>query len=337
MQSFRLYFAFAILVGAALVWAARSLEGQQVEEVYGFAQTAQTEINYNYPVEVREILVHPGESVRAGQVLMRLQRARPREELADQDFRIRELAAEDRLALQRLDAERRELASEYALDSTEISQRRATLLREAGYRRELQAVLTPDGSSSSTGYDPLDAQVSELDAELQARRALFNASLQNLNRRRDMLNAPRRSAAERLAAERDFEAAQADFTHELIAPANGVIGSINAKLAEHKSAFAPLVVFYEPNPGEVLAYIHEDRLLDAAVGDSVLVSSVSADKPSVPGKITGLGSRVVEIPSRLRRMPELRTYGREVIVAIPVPNAFLQSEKVRLTLKSGDR
>jgi hypothetical protein len=45
-----------------------------------------------------------------------------------------------------------------------------------------------------------------------------------------------------------------------------------------------------------------------------------------------LGSRIVEIPERLRKNPDLKTYGREVLIAIPPSNLFLQKEKVILNL-----
>jgi hypothetical protein len=48
------------------------------------------------------------------------------------------------------------------------------------------------------------------------------------------------------------------------------------------------------------------------------------------GVISGLGHRIIEIPERLRKIPELRTYGREVLIEIPNNNHFLQKEKVLL-------
>ncbi|HRW74331.1 MAG TPA: hypothetical protein P5563_00425 [Saprospiraceae bacterium] len=57
---------------------------------------------------------------------------------------------------------------------------------------------------------------------------------------------------------------------------------------------------------------------------------------SCRGQVVALGTRVVEIPERLRKMPEIKTYGREILVAIPPANEFLQKEKVQLFLESRD-
>jgi hypothetical protein len=47
--------------------------------------------------------------------------------------------------------------------------------------------------------------------------------------------------------------------------------------------------------------------------------------------VIGMGHRIVEIPERLRKIPEIKTYGREVLIQIPSDNKFLQKEKVVLT------
>ena len=346
MRSFAVYFLFAVACGGALAWAAATWDTRRVESFYGFAETAETEINFNYPIEVEEILVQPGASVKAGDVLMRVRRARERERLADQDFRIEELRAEGRLTAGVLDGEIAELDAEYEAERTARASRRAEVAREQTYRRSLLEALAgpdaraPDGSGAdggglngSGGYQPLRDELDALDRAAAAAEETYRRRRDALERERDLARAPRAAEARRLAAERDFDAAQREVTFEITAPADGVVGSVNAKLAEHKSSFAPLVIFYEPNPREVKAYIHEDRLLEAQVGDSVVVTSVSNPESSQPGRIVGLGSRIVEIPPRLRRMPEISTYGREVIVDIPADNPFLQKEKVELHFK----
>ena len=66
------------------------------------------------------------------------------------------------------------------------------------------------------------------------------------------------------------------------------------------------------------------------VGDNLeVVSSLHPDN-GVGGTIIGLGTRIVEIPERLRKIPDFKTYGREVLIRIPPVNPFLQKEKVML-------
>ena len=76
--------------------------------------------------------------------------------------------------------------------------------------------------------------------------------------------------------------------------------------------------------------VHESLILQVKTGDSLLVASSLHPSHQIIGVVLGLGSRIVEIPSRLRKTPELKTYGREVLVQIPANNPFLQKEKVML-------
>ena len=333
MQSFSAYFVLALLCGGALVWAA-SWDTRQVEAFYGFAETAETEVNFNYPIEVQEILVKPGAEVREGQVLMRVKRAREKERLADQDFRIQELRAEGRLTAGVLQGKLEELEAEYDADRIRIDNRRDELSREATYRKQLLDAFA-EGEGQPPAYAPLDDELAGLDRELAALQRTYDRRRAAYQRELELVRAPRDAEAQRLAAERDFDAAQQEVMFDITAPADGVIGSLNAKIAEHKSSFSPLIILYERNPREVKAYIHEDRILQAEVGDSVRVTSITSPETNKDGVIIGLGSRIVEIPARLRRMPDIKTYGREVIIDIPANNPFLQKEKVELTFKEG--
>ena len=87
----------------------------------------------------------------------------------------------------------------------------------------------------------------------------------------------------------------------------------------------------------VVGYVHESLVLQVSVGDSLdIVSSLHIEE-KCRGKVIGLGHRIVEIPERLRKIPELKTYGREVLIQIPASNHFLQSETVILNLLNNQK
>ena len=340
MPSYLPYSLFAVACCAVLAWMAAN-EGAAVENFYGFAETAETEINYNYPVEVEEILVLPGARVSAGEVLMRVRRAREREELADEVFRIEELRAEQQLTDAELEERAERLRLEYEADRGALEAKRAELSREARFRDELVEVfrdppIAGDPAGAGERYDPLSDELAAIEADLLRLDDAYERRAAAIARARALATAPVEARVDRLDAEAAFDEAQANVIYEVKAPADGVVGSVNAKIAEHKSSFSPLITFYEPRATQVKAYIHEDRILEAAVGDSLRVKAISTPEVGVGGVITGLGSRIVEIPSRLRRLPEYKTYGREVIVQIPADNPFLQREKVVLEFAEGD-
>lgn len=328
MRSFASYSILAVIGGAGLVWANHTIDVRSVETFYGIASTTETEINFSEPIEVTDIYVRAGDLVDSGQVLMRVMRASKAERLVTEPYRIAELQAERALEQQQITDQLRLLDTERDAKLSELRGDRAQLAEELAYRRRLMASVAPAADST---YRPLSARIAAIDAELAAFAKTYEAEREALLSKRALATAPAAAAVGRLRAEATFNRSQDSLTYEIVAPARGLVGSLNAKIGEHKSGFAPLISFYEPSPRQVLSYVHEDKLLDAAVGDSVLVSSLATPASSSVGVVTGLGSRIIEIPRRLRRMPDIPTYGREVVVAIAAHNAFLQEEKVSLT------
>ncbi len=143
---------------------------------------------------------------------------------------------------------------------------------------------------------------------------------------------PYRERVSRLQAELKFDQDHRIQPITVTAPSDGLVGNIHCKEAEHISSFQTLISFYEPHPQFIKGYVHEDLLLKVSVGDTFLIKSIKDEALAYKGVVTGLGSRIVEIPERLRKMPDVRTYGREVSVKISPDNTFLQKEKVALEL-----
>ena len=129
----------------------------------------------------------------------------------------------------------------------------------------------------------------------------------------------------------DFDLSQQKQDITVTAPMDGLIGNIFCKEAEHISSYKTLLTFYEPHSGIIKGYVHEDLTLQVAIGSQFRVSSLKDDSKYYDGKVVGLGSRIVEIPARLRKVADLKTYGREVLIEIEKNNTFLQKEKVDIS------
>ena len=334
MPRFGLYTLLGLAAAAGLAFATWHVDVASVTAFYGIAETPASEVNFNYPIEVRGIYVRAGDRVDSGAVLLVVDRARARETLADQDFRIERLRAQQARDEQRVEASLHALATAHEDALAELARERAEVDAERDYRRRL--VESVGGDDAAADYRPLDARLAELDAARARATDAYARRRADLERERELVTRPAAAEAARLAAERDFDAAQASVRFEIRAPGSGVVGAVHVKPGEHKSAFAPLVTFYEPTPNQVLSYVHEDKLLDARLGDEVSVMSLAHPDYTARGTVTGLGSRIVSVPERLRRLPEVAVYGREVIVSLPPDNPFLQQEKVELTFAADE-
>lgn len=322
-------FTFALLaVATALVYLLSNPPGG-TPAFYGFVESQETEINYNYPVAISEILVRPGQAVDSGQALLRLVHRELRDELADEPYQLSELAAQETAWRKERQQQLDIIAGEASGKLAEIDTRITTVEEEIAYRQSLteglSSISVPEGN-----YQPLRAELRQLRAE--RKREAENYRLQRAAIENELRygTAPYREQAKRLRAEADFSAINEERSITLHAPAAGLIGNINCREGEFKSAFANLITFYEPHVDIVRAYVHEDQAVTVRLGDLYEVSSAGEPVERLTGTVIGLGSRIVEIPERLRKYVELRSYGREVTLSISTKNTFLQQEKVSL-------
>jgi hypothetical protein len=51
----------------------------------------------------------------------------------------------------------------------------------------------------------------------------------------------------------------------------------------------------------------------------------------IKGVISAKGYRVIEIPEKFRKIPDVKIYGVEVFITIPRANLFLQNEVLKIS------
>ena len=325
-----LFYPAVLMIGVALYFLLQP-PGQDAVSFFGFAESNETAINYNYPVVVNDILVRPGEPVREGQPLLEVSRRKAKETLADQDYRIAELASEERLYQTRKQDQLAELRARHETKLLEIDQdlteAQRKLSNATSLLEGLQTVRSEPGD-----YQPLRNRIQDLKV-LRARTQVQNereeAAITNQLR---LGGDPYRARTERIRAEAAFDSTQREIPFTVTAPADGLVGNIQVKEDEHVPSYETLLSFYEPHSTIVSGYLHEDQTPKVNLGDRFEVYSLKDATVRYPATSIGLGSRIVSIPTRLRELPTFETYGREVILEIPADNVFLQKEKVGIRL-----
>ena len=307
------------------------LQSRETVSFYGFAETNETEINYNYPVVVNKIRVTPGQYVKKGDVLMNLSRMATKDQMLDQDYLISELQTEETMWQQQKQNDIDVMRAEQQLKLEELDNKLTSLRQELAYQQSLAEGLSTL-EKDQENYRPLLDKIKATQKEKQLVEESYALRLKALSDQKRMGKNPYREQIARLEAELQFDKDHRIQPITVTAPSDGLIGNIHCKEAEHISSFQTLISFYEPHPQFIKGYVHENLSLKVAVGDTFLVRSTKDASIAYKGAVTGLGSRIVEIPERLRKMPDVRTYGREVSVKISPDNSFLQKEKVALEL-----
>ncbi len=326
-------FYLVILATGLLLFSLLRPDFHRELSFYGFAESRATEINYNYPVVVDKILVKPGQAVKEGQILMELSRRKSKETLEDQSFRIAELKAEEALWKQKLRNEIEILEINLQTRMAEVEGKIESTKRELEYKKSLVESLKSIEPINAE-YKPLEDELKRYEKEKEDLTKEQLSKIKGLKEELSLGQNPYREQIRRFIAEREFDESQKFQPIVVKSPSDGLVGNISCKEAEHISSYSTLLTFYEPHSGIIKGYVHEDLTLEVEIGQEFSISSLKDDSINYPGVVIGLGSRIVEIPSRLRKIETVKAYGREVLIEISKDNSFLQKEKVSVSFSS---
>lgn len=299
---------------------------------FGFAENKETEINLDHPVEVNKIYVTPGQKVKQGDLLAEVTHANLEFKLNDVSHEIAELQVKDQLFRNEIKAEIRELEAKKMTKEADTNAKIKALESELALNKSLVKDLKSLSiSEQEATTSPIAIEITALKEELKMLIQPIEVQITNLKAELSTRNSPIKVQIEKLGKE-EVLYKNAEKKQALLAPTDGVIGNIHCKEAEHITSFKTLITFYEQNPTLVEGFVHESLIVHVQVGDTLEVMSSLHPQRKCLGVITGMGTRIVEIPERLRKMPQIKNYGREVLIKIPRENNFLQKERVKLQL-----
>ncbi len=321
----------AAIIAIIALW---NINGQYNEEVllfYGFAETKETEINLEHPVQVNKILVTTGESVTKNTPLIEVAHNKIPLKLDEilyeqEETELKQLTWKTDIlaAIDKLEAKKAIKKSEINAKVVQID---AKLEQNRTLIKDLNSINKSENQNIST---VTQNKINALNEELKMALLPLNAEITRLKASLKRNN-PYNAKLKKLQTEQSFYEEKGRKLN-IFAPSDGLIGNIHCKEAENISAFKTLVTFYEENPTLVKGYVHENLVIHVGVGDTITVSSSLIVDYNIKGKVVGLGSRIIEIPARLRKYQDIKTYGREILIQIPSNNKFLQKEKVLLKL-----
>ncbi len=318
----------AFVLAAILVFLSYSMQSKTAS-FYGFAENKETEINHISDVLVEKIHVENGQEVKKGDLLIEVKDAilpskidglKLEKEVIQQNVLQRKTEIRNRIATIEMERDLRLKDLESKIQSLE----KEIALNESLY----EGLKTIDNKESK--YSNPNAV--KLEFMKQSRNDIMTVAAEDIKMQRQML------ASVEAPSNVKSEIIDTEITHYereknkllIFAPSDGLIGNVTCKEGENISAFSTLMNFYKHNPTLVKGYVHESMILEVQVGDVLEVSSSLHPDVHIKGKVFGLGSRIVEIPERLRKIADFKTYGREVLIKIPEENDFLQKEKVLL-------
>ncbi len=307
------------------------------EEFYGIAENQIRSINLQYPVEIKEINVVLGQKLDSGQVLARLYRTDLPIKINDINYEIRELQVKRWMDIEQQQAEANKLEAKRAALGVTYDQKIAQLETEHSAQiKVLSNIKTIDlEAGKNSGVPDIHLQrIQSLKKEKELEIKQLDVELSQIKAQIELAQAPIDLRIKKLEGELELiKKQEADL--EIFAPQSGIVGQLDFMPGEKIEAYTIILKIYGTHPDVVTTYIGDGRLAEIKLGDTLMVSSINQPEYQVPGVVLGLGTRIKELPERLRRIPELKAWGREVQLQIPLNNTFLQGEKVKVAMKQG--
>lgn len=333
-----LLFVFITLLIAAVIGII-IYSGQETTNFQGFAESNETTINTEIPVSIKKVLVMEGDTVSKGQKLAEF-------ESQDLSFRI----ATIRTQLLQLEAKKgmskaeiqskilQNKAQERAVIS-ELDSQIKTLENQIKINRELAGGLKSVRiKHDDSAKNPIEIQIEALKSAKEERRKEFAETNRMYKRMLSEDYTPEKIETQKLTEELEsLEKKNADMA--LYAPFSGIIGSVFNKNGngervflkggEKVAAYSPVMSIINNEPSFVKGYIPESHFSAIKIGETVTITSTN-NKTPISGVVTGLGGRIIPLPSRLLKNQNLPLWGREIVVKIPENNGFILGEKVNI-------
>lgn len=329
MQRFNYIYLIA-LAGILLLLPLIKNKLQTNNEFFGIAENQIRNINLDYPIEVIKIYKNLGESVKLGDTLMIYSRLD--QERQKQNLEYEKLELEKRNQVN-LEINRNDLSLlQNKLHATYETYQTKRL--ELEHEKELQLKLL-QSVSSEIGLQEFHKKYQLLKEALNQKEKTENAET-NL-RIKNLINEMKVSESANLVRiskiqNEIFLLDRMKLNAVLLAPESGIIGQLEFNVGDKIQSYTSILKIYGTHPYIVTSYIGDKQLTTLAEGDSLIISSLSNPEYKLPGKVSNLGTRVSPLPERLKKIPELRAWGREIQIKIPADNIFMQGEKVKIQL-----
>lgn len=326
MQKFNIFYW---LIGPLLIVSVYLLTNTlrlSHREYYGFAENKQSEINLDKDVTIVKTLVNTGDKVKKGQLLMIVNNTDIHQQINQIQVAESGIQLKNDLTESELKSEILKLEKERDIEISTIHTKINSLQQETDFYKSL---VNSNDVKDSEIRNPNETMIKNLNDEIKEITQQYN---NNIALYQKMIRQPKQTKTEKALYSDKKNYLQSEINKfQIIAPFDGVIGSINIREGEYVKAFTSLISFYEATPPMVLAYVQEKYDLNINTGDTVWISSAYNSGKKTKGIISAKGNRIVEIPEKFRKIPDVRIYGIEVFINIPADNRFLQKEVLRIS------
>lgn len=303
----------------------------QSSEFYGIAENQIRSINLEYPIEIKDIKVALGERIETNQALAIVERTDLPIKFNNLNIEIRELELKKANDLARVNGEIEKLTASKKLIQTNFSEKIKALEVEQSIQiKLLSSIQTFDIKNIDDQI--IRQKIAALQNQYFEENKVVEAEINKAQIEYKGIAAPIEAKIAKISNELNLLKKQ-ESDLKIFAPQSGIIGELLFQKGDKVNAYTVLMKIYDTRPNIVTTYIGEGNLAEIKLHQELMIYSIHDPNYKIKGKVVGLGNRVAMLPERLRKIPELKTWGREIQLQIPSDNLFLQGEKVKILFK----
>jgi HlyD family secretion protein len=292
-------------------------------------------ISYHKAVKIIEVYVIPGQRVKPGDLLVKVERP---DLILDVEKKTNEI--------ERLKVERSLAESKYAGKQQLLKLEKEAELRKIEDKMEQLNLTVANNQQISSQFGSLTGYA---DSVKRTGKSYYEIEMEALKQEKEFIQEQffRSIQVETELYEEEIKGLDIvalqlqqeldvllDEEQQLVKKAeiNGTVGSVSVQPGELLSPYTTILSIYEKNPTVIKAIMNEGYSYDAHVGQQVIVES-SNRSYKIEGNITEIGARIIEYPNRLRSNQNIAMWGQELFIRIPAENKFLNGERVFVKIK----
>lgn len=334
MKRINFFIIFWILIGIFLLIISLHYK-RQSDAIVAQVEPEKVAISFQKPVKIKSIYVMPGQEVKAGELLMELERP---DLLYDLDILTNQRSAllqEKMLFLDNINSQiqlaKLERLSETKEIDEDINLLKARQQQTTDIISSFETLEDVDKTRINDQTNLTDLKIEALERQKNQILSVYDQKIRQLEDRKQNEIEIYNLRLERLQKEENQLSEEKTYLKNY-APLDGTIGDVYAQSGELISPYETIISIYEEHPKMIKAYMNEKNKYQLEVGDQVLVES-SNRSYSIDGKVAEIGSRITSYPTRLLIDPEMKLWGQEIFIEIPPDNFFLNGEKVYVRRK----
>jgi hypothetical protein len=308
----------------------QGIEGQSHNTFFGAAETEGQTLNSEYDVVVKELRIKVGQQIKVGDTLalfMRADFANLNRQGIEKNQEIKQYEVEKQSKVNEINREISILDGKKEALLTNLEAQIKILQLENNVQTDLKKILS--GNTEGGGSNIKNEKINVL-------RDAIKKTEQQIRQQKSLLQAQIKSSQAVLGSKIEQSEQEIGFIENekkelfMLATMDGFIENIFVGTNEVAPQYKPLFKINPKKPNRVKGFIYENSNWAFSLGDSVVLSSSARLDLTTNGIIIGCSPQLVELPIRLRKFSEIKTWGREIYIQLPVTNEYYIGEKVMI-------